>query len=256
MSNDIQDQTKTSNIQVISRAANILRTLRDHPKGLSLSQIAKEVNLARSTVQRIVATLEQENFITAASASGGIRLGPEISILAAAVQSNLREEVRPFLIQLSNQVNETVDLSVLDNGKVLFVDQIIAPHPLQATSQPGASFPLHCTANGKAILSSLPITEVEKLVPEQLEQYTEQTVTTRDELLQELEMIRKTRVAFAKEEHIQGICAIGAVVSDRAGNLSAVSIPVPSIRFYGNEEKLSVALIKTCQLINQHFELK
>ena len=153
-------------------------------------------------------------------------------------------------------MNETVDLSVLDNGKVLFVDQIIAPHPLQATSRPGAAFPLHCTANGKAILASLPLTEVEKLVPGDLEQYTEQTITTRDRLLQELEIIRKQKVAFAKEEHIEGICAIGAVISDRAGNLSAVSIPVPSIRFYGNEEKLSVALIKTCQLINQHFELK
>ena len=74
-------------------------------------------------------------------------------MLAAAVHSDLREEIRPFLIQLSNLVNETVDLSVLDNGKVLFVDQIVAPHPLQATSQPGVSFPLHCTANGKAILA-------------------------------------------------------------------------------------------------------
>ena len=68
LNNDNQDQNKTSNIQVISRAAKILRTLREHPKGLSLSQIAKEVNLARSTVQRIVTTLEQENFVAPASA--------------------------------------------------------------------------------------------------------------------------------------------------------------------------------------------
>ena len=69
MNNNKQDQNKTSNVQVISRAANILRTLRDHPKGLSLSQIAKEVGLARSTVQRIVTTLEQENFVIRASTS-------------------------------------------------------------------------------------------------------------------------------------------------------------------------------------------
>ena len=94
MNNDNQDQNKTSNIQVISRAAKILRTLREHPKGLSLAQIAKEVSLARSTVQRIVATLEQENFITAATANGGFRLGPEIAILAASVHSNLREEIK------------------------------------------------------------------------------------------------------------------------------------------------------------------
>lgn len=255
MNNNKQDQPNGSSVQVISRAAKILRTLRDHPKGLSLSQIAKEVGLARSTVQRIVTTLEQERFVAAASANGGFRLGPEIAMLAAAVHSDLREEIRPFLIQLSHQVNETVDLSVLNKGKMFFVDQIVAPHPLQATSQPGVSFPLHCTANGKAILASLPIAEVEKLLPEHLQQYTDHTITSRDELLKELEVVRKEGVAFASDEHIHGICAVGAAIYDRMGNLSAVSIPLPSIRFYGNEEKLAAALLNTCQTINQHFAI-
>jgi DNA-binding IclR family transcriptional regulator len=249
-----QNQNKTSSIQVITRAAKILRTLREHPKGLSLSQISKEVDLARSTVQRIVAALEQENLVTAASANSGFRLGPEIARLAGAVHSDLKEELRPFLIQLSNMINETVDLSVLDNGKVLFVDQIIAAHPLQATSQPGASFPLHCTANGKAILASLSKMEIENLLPKQLKQYTDKTTTNRDELLKELDMVRREGVAFSREEHIEGICAVGAVVVDRLGNRSAVSIPLPSIRFYGNEAKLVTALIKTCQNIILHFE--
>lgn len=249
-----QNQNKTSSIQVITRAAKILRTLREHPKGLSLSQISKEVDLARSTVQRIVSALEQENLVTAASANSGFRLGPEIAKLAGAVHSDLKEELRPFLIQLSNMINETVDLSVLDNGKVLFVDQIIAAHPLQATSQPGASFPLHCTANGKAILASLSKTEIENLLPEQLKRYTDKTITNRDDLLKELDMVRRGGVAFSREEHIEGICAVGAVVVDRLGNRSAVSIPLPSIRFYGNEAKLVTALIKTCQNIILHFE--
>lgn len=123
---------------------------------------------------------------------------------------------------------------------MLFVDQIIAPHPLQATSQPGASFPLHCTANGKAILASMPLEEVAKLLPEHLQHYTVHTITSRDELLKELEVVRKIGVTFAREEHIDGICAVGASFNDSMGNLSAVSIPLPSTRFYGNEEKLAV----------------
>lgn len=256
MNNDKQEQTKISNVQVISRAAKILRALRVHPKGMSLSQIAKEVGMARSTVQRIVMTLEQERFVAAASINGGYRLGPEIAMLASAVHSDLREEIRPFLVKLSQQVNETVDLSVLDNGKVLFVDQIIAPHPLQATSQPGASFPLHCTANGKAILASIPIDDAAKLLPEHLQHYTVHTITSRDELLKELEVVRKKGVAFAREEHIEGICAVGASIKDVMGNLSAVSIPLPSTRFYGNEEKLAAALLETCKTINHYFKNK
>ncbi|WP_147294902.1 IclR family transcriptional regulator [Oceanobacillus arenosus] len=255
MKNDKQDQNKTSNIQVISRAANILRTLRDHPKGLSLAQIAKEVGLPRSTVQRIVYTLEQENFVTQASTYGGIRLGPEITMLADAVHRDLKEEIRPFITALSNEVNETVDLSVLDNDKVLFVDQIIAAHPLQATSQPGTAFPLHCTANGKAILAALPVSEVERLLPNSLTHYTEQTITNRDELLKELEVVRKEGIAYAKEEHIHGICAVGAIVTDQMKNIHAVSIPLPAARFYGNEEKLVTALLRTCERINRHFDI-
>ena len=256
MNNDKQDQHNGSNIQVISRAAKILRTLREHPKGLSLSQISKEVGLARSTVQRIVTSLEQERFVASASANGGFRLGPELAMLAEAVHYDLREEVRSFLIQLSQQVNETVDLSVLNNGKLFFVDQIVAPHPLQATSQPGVSFPLHCTANGKAILASLPIADLEKLLPEHLQQFTSHTISNPDELLKELEEVRKEGVSFAREEHIHGICAVGATIIDGMGNLSAVSIPLPSTRFYGNEEKLATALHNTCQRINQHFAIK
>ncbi|WP_423798418.1 IclR family transcriptional regulator [Neobacillus sp. SAB-20_R2A] len=256
MNNDKQEQTKPSSVQVISRAAKILRALKDHPKGLSLSQIAKEVGLARSTVQRIVTALEEERYVAAASLHGGFCLGPEIAMLASAVHNDLKEEIRPFLIQLSSQINETVDLSVLNNGKVFFVDQIVAPHPLQATSQPGVSFPLHCTANGKAILASLPIAEVEKMLPEHLQKYNDHTITSRDELLKELKVIRQEGVAFAREEHIRGICAVGATIFDRMGNLCSISIPLPSIRFYGNEEKLAAALLSTCQTINQHFNIK
>ena len=102
----------------------------------------------------------------------------------------------------------------------------------------------------------IPIAEVEKLLPEQLKQYNDKTITNRDELLKELEGVRKEGVAFAREEHIHGICAVGAVVFDSMGNLSAISIPLPSTRFYGNEEKLAAALLDTCQTINQHFAIK
>ncbi len=256
MKNNHQQPSRTSSIQVIARAAAILRTLKEQPKGLSLTQIAKEVDLPRSTVQRIIASLEQEEFVTGASANGGFRLGPEIIKLATSVNYDLREEMRPFLIQLSQQVNETVDLSIIDNGKVLFVDQIIAPHPLQATSQPGASFPLHCTANGKAILASLSKDEIVKLIPEQPEPYTEKTITKRDELIKELEMVQKEGVAYSREEHIHGVCAVGGAVVDHMKNLCAISIPLPAARFYGNEEKLAAALRNTCQTISKHFELQ
>ena len=76
-----------SQVQVIARAATILRALEDENAGLSLGQIAQRVNLARSTVQRIVAALETEKLVIAATPNGRVRLGPTILRLAASVRS-------------------------------------------------------------------------------------------------------------------------------------------------------------------------
>lgn len=241
-------------VQVIARAADILRALKGHAQGLSLAQIAKEVGLARSTVHRIVSALEAEQFVTSAAPGGRIRLGLGLAPLAAWVNRELRYQLHPFLEALSQEVNETVDLAVLAEDHVFFVDQVAVPHRLQAASAIGATFPLHCTANGKAFLAEMPVEQVARLLPETLAAFTARTITTRERLLEELTRIRSEHVAYDREEHTEGICAVGTVIHDVMGNLAAITIPVPSIRFYGNEHLLSSALLHTRERIAQRFD--
>src|SRR5215207_3949395 len=92
-----------SQIQVIARAASILRALENQASGLSLGQIAQRVGLARSTVQRIVAALEAERLVIAASPTGRVRLGPTIQRLAMSVGADFVSAVRPFLVKLSQE---------------------------------------------------------------------------------------------------------------------------------------------------------
>src|SRR5512139_3534134 len=99
-----------SQVQVINRAASILRALRASG-GLTLSQLAREVGLARTTAYRIVATLESEGLLTTATPDGKIQLGIELISLAAAVRTDLRRELHPYLEELSLRVDETVDLA-------------------------------------------------------------------------------------------------------------------------------------------------
>ena len=246
-----KNQPYNAGVQVIARAASILRVLKDHPEGLSFSQIANGVDLPRSTVHRIVNALEVERFITTASGNGHIRLGGGLVPLGNAVTRDWRREVRPYLERLFLEVNETVDLAVLEDDHVLFIDQIAAPHRLQAVSAVGISFPLHCSSNGKAILAELTRAEIERLIPEQLPTLTPNTITTRARLFEELESVKTESVAYDREEHTTGICAVGVALRDTMGTLAAISIPVPSIRFYGNEEKLASALLNTCNLIRR-----
>src|SRR4051794_21596553 len=112
-----------SQVQVIARAATILRALEEQPAGLSLGQIAQRVDLARSTVQRIVAALAAEKLLIAASPTGRVRLGPAILRLAASARTDFVALVRPVLGRLSNQLQETVDLATIKKGRLIFVRQ-------------------------------------------------------------------------------------------------------------------------------------
>src|ERR1700730_13288337 len=134
--------------QGIARAAAILRTLEDQSLGLSLGQIAQRVDLARSTVQRIVAALESMHLVIAASPNGRVRLGPTIARLATSVQTDFVSIARPFLIKLSDELRETVDLATVKKDHLVFIDQVIGSQRLRTVSAVGETFPLHCTADG------------------------------------------------------------------------------------------------------------
>jgi DNA-binding IclR family transcriptional regulator len=234
-----------SQVQVIARAATILRALEDANSGLSLGQIAQRVNLARSTVQRIVAALETERLVIAATPNGRVRLGPTIMRLAASVRSDFIALARPFLERLSEELQETVDLSTVKKDHLVFIDQVIGAHRLRTVSAVGETFPLSCTANGKAYLAQLSDGAVEALIGASYEARTPKTITRLDMLLAELKTARRTGVAFDREEHTLGICAAGVALHDPLGNAVAISVPVPSHRFVDRQALIAERLIAT-----------
>ncbi len=242
-----------SQVQVIARAATILRALEDENAGLSLGQIAQRVNLARSTVQRIVAALETESLVIAATPNGRVRLGPAILRLAASVRSDFIAVARPFLERLSAELQETVDLSVVKKDHLVFIDQVIAPQRLRTVSAVGETFPLYCTANGKAYLSQLSEPSVEKLIGRAYETRTPNTLTRIERLMDELVKVRaNSGVAFDREEHTLGICAAGVALRDPLGNSVAISVPVPCQRFADQQTHIAECLLATKRAMETH----
>ena len=122
-------------------------------------------------------------------------------------------------------------MSVLKGNAVIFTDQIQGSHRLRAVSAIGETFPLHCTANGKALLSVLPADKVAQLLRGPLPRLTRKTVTNRAELLRSIEACRRTGIAVDDEEHTEGISALGTGFVDPLGRAVALSIPVPTARF-------------------------
>ncbi|MFB9686786.1 IclR family transcriptional regulator [Amycolatopsis plumensis] len=239
-----EQDSRVAGIQVIARAAQMLRTVRQAPGGLTQAELAEKLGLPRSTIHRILSALEEEELVAGSGGPRGrYRIGPEITRLASAAYRDIVGLVHPLLVELSGRLSETVDLSMLDGSQITFIDQVDAPHRLRAVSAVGESFPLHSCAPGKALLATLPPGRVRELLPARLPASTAHTLTSLDELRAQLDQIRTTGIAFDYEEQNDGICAAGIAI-ELGGLAMAVSVPMPTQRFHGREEDCAEALLR------------
>lgn len=209
---------------------------------MSLGQIAMRVGLPRSTVQRIVAALSEEGFILSDGGSAGLRLGPEIHSLAQASAGDLKERMRPVMRDIATKTGETVDLAILKRGRMHFIDQIEGSQRLRTVSSIGETFPLTTTANGKAALACLDEADAARLVLTELE--TEGQDKRLMAVLEDIGRIRAGALAMDEDEHTDGISALGFALHDAAGDVIAISVPVPSSRFSRVKTQLSQAMEK------------
>ncbi len=245
-----KEKDQSGSIQVITRAARILRVLGEST-GMSLADISEAVGLPRSTVHRMVLALEAEQLVSC-NGPAQYRLGPEILHLAESCKLDLIRDIHPYLVRLSRDLDETVDLSVRAGYVITVVDQIVAMHRLRVDAALGKSFPLYATASGKAILAALPENIAQSVLEGSLEALTAKTITNRSQLQQQLVQIRKSGIAYDREELAVGLCAVGACLS--IGNeIVAISVPVPAGRFYGEEEHLSRTLSRFVSEISMAF---
>lgn len=236
-------------IRVIARAADILTALSNHEDGLTLNEIALQVGLPRSTVQRIVQALDDANLVIAASPTSGVRLGPALLALAASVkQLSIAEIARPLIVQLSKDTGETVDMAVLGNDKAVVVDQIHGTFPLLAVSGLGSSLPAHASSSGKALLAALPPAHLARLKKTlRLPAVTRNSITNWSALDRELDSVRRTGYAIDEEEYAIGICAVAVAIRGPEDEIVAISIPVPTERFQTRKKRLVEVLVERSQ---------
>jgi DNA-binding IclR family transcriptional regulator len=192
-----------NSIQVIARAAKVLRSLEGEADGLSLAQIAPLVGLARSTVRRIVAALRKELFVMAASSTSGVRLGPALIRIASSASAHFDHVTQPIMPELSQAIGETVELSLLKSQSAVITGKVEGRQRLRTVSNVGEGFPLYCTANGKAILSALSNELIDRLISAPMLKLTPNTITERAELVKAIEACHRHGYAVDDEEYTE-----------------------------------------------------
>jgi DNA-binding IclR family transcriptional regulator len=231
-------------IQVVERVAEILRQLSTEPDGLTPNELAARSGVPRPSIYRLARALGKEDFVRWLP-SGKIVIGPSLMGVAISSRRDIRHEVSPFLRKLSDDLEETADLAVLYAGEALYVDQFVAPRVLRIVAHIGGRMPLHCTANGKALLASLTPENMEAVLPDRLERRTPNTITDRARLRDEIANVRRTRLSFDVEEFEVGVVAVGAFVRDALGDVVSLAAVVPMARYAVDKDDIVAAVART-----------
>lgn len=220
-------------VKSVRRAIKILEAF-ESDRGMSVTKISKILNLPKSSVHEILSTLVTEGILEKDFDSSTYHLGIKLFELGNRARSNLeiRKVATPYLKELNARFDETVHLTVLDNQEVLYIECFESTKRLRTYSVIGVRAPLYCTAVGKAILAFLPLDEIDEIIKVKgLEKFTENTITDRNVLLQELEKIVLAGYAVDNMEHEDGVRCVGAPIRNYSGKVFAsISVSGPSQR--------------------------
>ena len=254
-----------ADVQSIKRAFDILRAVAQGENSVGLSEIARQVDLPKSTVSRLLATLESQGAIkrlleTDGSRADSYQIGDGIVTLAANVSypRTLIAVARPYLQELSQLSGETISLGIPDGDMGKTIEQIHSHSELQLRSWVGKRLPLYCTSDGKLYLAEWDEKALSEYLQRPLERYTENTITDPAQLRQELAEIRSQGFAWNRRERDSDLGSVAAPIRNEEGQtIASVCIFGPSFRFppEGRQEEYVQLAIATANKIAYRIQI-
>ncbi|SMY07321.1 IclR family transcriptional regulator [Flavimaricola marinus] len=218
----------------VGKAMTVLDQVANFGRPVRFSELLKDSDFPKATLFRLVQTLTQQRLLTYDNQAQTYLPGLRLVQLAHAAwaQSSLATVAAPYLDELAHKFGEAVHLAQLENGQVLFIDKRQSVYRFDTLAQTGQVAPAYCTGVGKAILAFMaPMERDHALRQQAFVGYTPTTHGAPDSLLQELDAIRASGVAYDREEHERGIISIAApIMSDDTNVLGAVSIATSTSR--------------------------
>lgn len=225
-------------IKSVEHALDVLEALR-RSGGSTITELTDEVDLSPGAVHTHLATLKQDGYVTQDGAT--YRLGPGWLLFGAHVRNNsdLLRASKGEADKLANETGEVAHLVIEHDGRLFVIHEMFGENAVGRTyhieKRAHARRYLHCTAGGKAILAALPDEAIEPILEStELTAHTPQTLTTRDELRDEIEAIREQGFALEQEEQLMGVRGVGVAVRRQDGAVAgAIAVSGPTSRLKG-----------------------
>lgn len=220
-------------IAVVLRTLDLLEAIGEADAPVSLTDLARQVGATKSAAYRILANLETRGYVVKDAATARYQLGLRLAHLGqrSLGMFDLRQAARATLEQLHQQFHETVNLGVLEQGEVVYIDMIESDQGLRMAARVGAKDHVHATALGKAILAFLPPEKLTPLLQKPLAAQTDRSLTDPSRLEEVLHVIRELGVAEDRGENEPGARCFGAPIFDHTGVvIAAISVSGPESR--------------------------
>ena len=236
-------------IKSIDKTLDLLEFLSADEQETGITEINKKLHMGLSTVHRILTTLKSRGYVIQNQQTKKYRLGIKLFTLGFAVQSTKRliEITKPYLRQLSQSTNETVNLAILEGKEVIYLAKAESSEVLTTNISVGTILPAHCTALGKVLLAFISDQELDILykADEPLPCLTSKSISSLEELKKNLKKVKEQGCAIDREEYKVGINCFAAPVMNNEGiAIMAISITAPASRFTLDEmEKIKGKLM-------------
>jgi DNA-binding IclR family transcriptional regulator len=220
----------SESIRAVERALDVLQCFTSQTPELTMSQISERIGINKSTVHRLLLTLERNRFVERDLSTGMYRPGLRLLQIAslAMEQNNLRRIALPFMQSLCSECRENVNLALLDGEDVIYVNVIEGLQRVKLAAVPGQRLPAFSTASGKAILAFLPEDRVRHILERGMPHYTATTVSSSEQFFEDAVRIRERGFAISEQEFEEGINAIAAPICDQP--IASISIAGPAYR--------------------------
>jgi DNA-binding IclR family transcriptional regulator len=227
----------------------ILEELSEQSSGVTVSELVMGLQIEKSVVSRVLATLENDGYVIRDAATDSFRLGLKLAGIALRHidSTGVTDMCIPLLRDVANKTGELIQLAIVQNDQMIYVAKAEGHQRIRVLSLVGRPAILHASVAGKVWLASLPEKRALSLALENgLERYTENTITNVDEFRAELMRVRKKGYATVQEEMFEGAAAIGVPIADRRGGrvLGAVILSGPAYRLPLKKLESMVQMLK------------
>ncbi len=230
------DAKKRGEIKSLVKSLRLLKLFSPQRREWTAEDMASALGFHKSSVQRILATLEMEGFLARTRQRKiEYRLGPEMFVLGnlAEMGLDLRSAAKPTMESLVARVAETCYLCVADQDQCLYIERVECSQPIRIINHVGQRNPLHCTGVGKALMSGMTDAEIDRMIAARgLKAYTRHSITDPAALKREIADIRKCGIARDNEELNPGVKCVAAPIRESSGAVVAsISLSGPAQRF-------------------------